>query len=837
MKQLKRILTLAVILALCLSLAACGGNTGKNNSGGNAGSSADNGSSTGSTEPDNTAPPADLYVYAPEFIPVAYTGRNGINGLTAAGDRFLTTIYEVTGNNAPEGTPEEEVQYYDTYESVFCWLGVDGSLTRLENYKNIEAPDTENDETVVSSYAGCERWKVLDNGSLLTIDNVFTQRYTGPADPPLYSEEWWNLGYYEEYMHEENQYILRTLAQDGSELTRVSLDELSAAVKERAGYFSTYNMQLDHQDRLYFTSDTCILVAGLDGKLIKTVELPQDCYVQTLVKLKDGMGICYYADGKGMVMARLDGETLTLDTENTSSISNVWDTFEGAGEYDFYYTNGSNLMGYKAETGTDERVLNWVNCDVNPNNVYNGCVLEDGRVAMVETSWNDDYTEATSQLVLLTKVPAASLEQKKQITLATEYLNYDVQEAIIKFNRSSPNSRIHVLDYSEYNTEEDYSAGLTKLNAEIMAGKVPDILDLNGLNYTQLSSLGLLVDLKPLLDSDPELQGKLRQNVMDLFTVNGKLCRTISSFDIFTAVGAASVVGDTPGWTLQEFKTALSNMPEGCTPFSEGVTRDTVLNWYLNMSMDYLIDWNTGKCRFDSEAFVDMLKFANEFPKEYIWDEDYVWSDEDSDQNRIATGRQMLMTQWFYDFESFQFCDALFGNDACCIGFPVSEGVGSALSLADSGYAISTKSPHQDEAWAFLRRFFTADYQTNHTYGFPTNLDAMEKKIQEVTTPQYYTNPDGSYMLDENGEPIEMDRGTWGMGGFEYEIKAMTREQVDEILRMIDSIDRVFSYDIDAELYTMITGDTEAYFSGQKTAEEVAKLVQSKMTIYVNERR
>ena len=64
---------------------------------------------------------------------------------------------------------------------------------------------------------------------------------------------------------------------------------------------------------------------------------------------------------------------------------------------------------------------------------------------------------------------------------------------------------------------------------------------------------------------------------------------------------------------------------------------------------------------------------------------------------------------------------------------------------------------------------------------------------------------------------------------------AVEKQQGDKVLALIESCQRVTSDD--DELMQIITEDVQPYFAGQKTAQEVARLVQSKMNIYVNEQR
>ena len=43
--------------------------------------------------------------------------------------------------------------------------------------------------------------------------------------------------------------------------------------------------------------------------------------------------------------------------------------------------------------------------------------------------------------------------------------------------------------------------------------------------------------------------------------------------------------------------------------------------------------------------------------------------------------------------------------------------------------------------------------------------------------------------------------------------------------------------DYDESIISIVTEQAAAYFSGQKSAQEVAKLIQSKASIYINEQK
>ena len=67
------------------------------------------------------------------------------------------------------------------------------------------------------------------------------------------------------------------------------------------------------------------------------------------------------------------------------------------------------------------------------------------------------------------------------------------------------------------------------------------------------------------------------------------------------------------------------------------------------------------------------------------------------------------------------------------------------------------------------------------------------------------------------------------------EFYAMTQEQADKLIELIDTTTRVMNSN--DSLIRIATEEAQAFFAGQKSAEEVARLTQSKVNIYVNEQR
>ena len=70
------------------------------------------------------------------------------------------------------------------------------------------------------------------------------------------------------------------------------------------------------------------------------------------------------------------------------------------------------------------------------------------------------------------------VKERETIVLACTGVNWDIRTDIVKFNKSNEKYRISIQDYSSlYGSDTDYKAGINRLNADIVSGKVPDIFD------------------------------------------------------------------------------------------------------------------------------------------------------------------------------------------------------------------------------------------------------------------------------------------------------------------------------------------------------------------------
>jgi hypothetical protein len=219
-----------------------------------------------------------------------------------------------------------------------------------------------------------------------------------------------------------------------------------------------------------------------------------------------------------------------------------------------------------------------------------------------------------TELVILTRTLSTEVQQKTILTLACMYLDYNLRARIIEFNKKSTDYRVRVNDYSQYNTEDDYEAGVTKLSAEIISGQIPDIFVTDGLPIKQYISKGLIKNLYDFMENDSEInKDTLVVDALRAFEVDGGLYQAVSSFYISTAFGLSEKVGTKPGWSLDELNAALAANP-GAPPSPTPPGHHPLL--CLHAGHGSVCGWQTGQCAFNSAGFIKLLEFANTFPAE-----------------------------------------------------------------------------------------------------------------------------------------------------------------------------------------------------------------------------
>lgn len=718
------------------------------------------------------------YVYVPEFHTLNMEEETSINRLKVHGDALYYTTYTYN-----ESTQESESgfarRYLNTLEELLSldFITEEGFTSSMGDF----AFDKEN-----NLYAIWHVSPVYEEGKEYEESDYKTYlvRYTSDM-----KEEWSvNLA---EVFSDENRYV--------------------------------QSMVTGGEDKVYLSSENVIYVLDSTGTLVKTISVNTD-WINGLTTTSEGRVFAVQYGNNGMELVEID----TIKDVVGETFDNLPDTNNDirAGREGTLLVGGfSKLYEYDLTTKEAKEVLDWVDCNIQGNYARDIAMQTDGRIVI----FCDNY-EGNPEIAFLTKTEASQVPQKKILTVGTLYeSNSSLQEAVVAFNKVNTEYQIKIKGYMDETaewTENLYSDSIALFHADLVSDNCPDLIDLSMVNLDNLTAKGVLEDLTPYLESSEAANMEdFVPSALNAYRVNGIQTTVPTYFTINTLLARTSVVGEEPGWTMEDMLKLAKENPDA--QLLHGMTKDTALRTCLMYASDSFIDYENGTCSFDSPQFIQFLEFTNCFDAEYEYNE------EESFPNMLQEGKVLLSDASFSDVHAYQMYHLMFEGDGVTpIGYPTSDGSPGVFLSGNEIYGISAKSEHKEAAWAFLESVLSDELEL-HAWGFPSRKEHLEEMLAQACEPEYQYDENGEILKDEKGNPIENPKTSWGYDNWNVDIYAASREEIDGIRALIE-IARPLSQESD-EIFAIITEEAGPYFAGQKSAEETAKIIQSRVQIFVSE--
>lgn len=587
------------------------------------------------------------------------------------------------------------------------------------------------------------------------------------------------------------------------------------------------------EDTLFVMNYEMIIEVDMNGTVvgqIETSDVTRDMY--QVLFYKDGYPVigvwnedwteqkfCSVDIRKGEVVEEL---TLPGNFDN-------YNVFEGGNSgYDLILTNQTGVYGFNVGDTEFTLVMDYINSDLATYSVRNVTFVDSEKFI---ATYND-IINYDNFVALFTHVAPENVPDRETLLLATYGTDNNRTQAVINFNQNNEKYRITVKDYSQYSTNEDWYAGITQLNNDIISGNIPDIISCSEqLPIANYVDKGILVDFYELMDEDETINREdYCENVFKAYEIGGKLYELPTSFYIWTVNGKRSIFGDKTSLTWDEMDAYLAQY-EGSTAFSE-MTKNDVLNNALRFSYSQLVDAETGECHFNSDMFKSILEFANTYPETINWEERYnepdYWTNYETQyiDNRTLLSQSTIYTvydAWMNGYYNF-------AESTTPVGYPNDYGVGSTVSAIYS-YAISAKSPYQDGAWEFVKSFITPENQIEDErydyWGLPILKEALEDSAKYIMEKPYY--------IDQDGNKVEQEFTIW-VKNEEMVIEPADEQEKQRWIDFILSVETKGSSDYQDAL-EIISEDAAGYFSGDKTVEAVMEVIQSRMNIFISEGR
>lgn len=382
-----------------------------------------------------------------------------------------------------------------------------------------------------------------------------------------------------------------------------------------------------------------------------------------------------------------------------------------------------------------------------------------------------------------------------------------------KFEAKYPDIDLQIQAYKqagEENKNEDRDEYRKSINTALLSGKGPDILELmEGLPSDEYAEKGLILNMDDLMKQDDTLkQDDMYINVIKALNTKGGTYAIPSGYYLRAFIGNGEALKgadiNEKTWTWQDFIDMAKKLTQGKNGFvaMADYTPEMLVQEMMIDSYSLYVDRASKKARFDSPEFITMLK---QVKKMY---DDGVMTAESAE-----FGKQLFFSAVLREPADVINVPHMVLNKPLLLQKPHSgEQSGNMRIIPTTQFAIVAKTPAQKEAWKLMSFLLSEEGQSlPEREGFSLfksvngqKLDEIKEKIQA-----------GSYKLPD-GQSV--------------------KAEAEEFTRFTQLLDITDHYSIlDVKVISIVGEESLAYFSGQKSAEEVAKLIQNRSTTFLNE--
>ena len=492
-----------------------------------------------------------------------------------------------------------------------------------------------------------------------------------------------------------------------------------------------------------------------------------------------------------------------------------------SGDGCFYYIDGNYLIRWDISTGEKK-------------------VLLDGTVAGIDPAWLSAITFSAGGRVLLHSWSSRNARELEILTCSEEEVETDGNQIVFAYVRAGMDlfynpltveySKAHPQSPVTYQTHTAVYTGdidayldicdayCTRVIADIMSGGGPDIFLISSEDARNLYNNGALLDLTEYLD--PELREKILPSALERGVIDGKMI----GVDPMISGGVMMVsnaVWEGDSWTIEDVvRLAEERKPQylfGEYLYGSVGTNSPggLLNEFFSRFPEKspFLDLEAGTCDFENETFIRLLEICKEYGERPTPDEDQLYE-------MLKTG-ECLSTYVRVD-DMQHFTQAMKPLETSChfVGYPGQEGYGFAASY--EFVVVNANSKNKEAALEFLWDMFTLESQQKiSSEGASVREDVVRESVElkdlgfEFDPSYYYSTGDGRYMNVEAKED-----GSSFMEEYVTALKGL--EGQDSRAKAVVDI---------------VESEAEAYFAGDRPAEEIARIIQNRVQLYLDENR
>ncbi|NIK75072.1 multiple sugar transport system substrate-binding protein [Paenibacillus castaneae] len=438
---------------------------------------------------------------------------------------------------------------------------------------------------------------------------------------------------------------------------------------------------------------------------------------------------------------------------------------------------------------------------------------------------NKSIDEGSSREEAAKEKPPAKKDDNspKTIVFSTFFEDGFFVEAKKKYEAKHPNITI---EYSFIDSDDATFMGkmeeyIKKINTAMLSGNGPDLIQMDVLPIGKYVNKNLLADMSKMMDNDPAFKREdYFTNVLDGSKVNGSLYGMPLNFFMYGFIGNETVIEksgvafEDHNWSWNQFFEAAEGLKAYGDPnysYSLAAYPEELLNGIVMDQYTSFVDEPNGKAKFDSDSFIQLLKQVKGLYDKGIATTENVHSIFREEQINSPSDYFLalkLSENFAKGYESYEYKSKLYSS-------PKGEGQGKGGYFRSyKTMGINEKSSVKEEAWDFVKFILSEEMQGSRGTGFPLNKEVYKQQVEELL---------------KKGKVEDHPEGF--LGGIVFTITAQDIEGLDIFLEQAQ-YPVAFNRD---QVQEIIVEESKAYFSGQKSAVAVAKLMQNRISLYLNE--
>ena len=579
------------------------------------------------------------------------------------------------------------------------------------------------------------------------------------------------------------------------------------------------SLKMQEGENRYF-----LLKTDLEGNTLEVSEpFPEEGYPWNLDSwdntksfwLPDGRIILsrYDDEGQRTILTRLDeeGKEFPLGELPGDYVNSLL----ADGDNTFYYQGGNSLVRWDMEKNTREELFGMYENGVDPGAEASGLIRnQQGEILLCRLQGGK------GTLYVLTD---EELPRKEQIRLASLKgdggISYFQRRAAgFKQNGGEIPIALELENRPEY--QRDYK---DRIMAEMAAGKGPDILYVNRDDMMLLQERGALCDLSDMIPQ--ETKDVLIPGALGLGTVDGQLVGLVLSVE-FRTMATPFEVWEGDGWNLEELMGVLESREDWKCPFLRNGFQAggyDILYGLLFHGKSSFLDLEQGSCRFDSPEFVRLLELCKKYGSTETLEKRLEGALEQNEYLELMEEGEVVAEEatLYSGFASYSLVMQGLGEEGHVVGFPTEEGSGSYVESYSQGYlVVNAQTAYKEEIGKFFSLLLNYDNQFQ--------VDEGSVRTDVIRDSVYYHPWRECYVLlrSSDAENRVITDLTLKPDGSTY---------LEEYLDFVESC-RPVPY-IPVQIRLIVQEEAHSFFEGSKGAVETAEAIQSRVQLYLEEKK